>query len=341
MFGHVRQLEAVVGKVIEQAWTLGADLVGAGWSSMSIRPSVKSKARKQGAPYGYTKVLGYDPIRVSRADTGEILHAPLRRGSANIARGARRFIDELLARVRRAGAVGQIVMRLDSGFCSGHTIATRTRLKVRYRMGGRTNTKAVAALIADIGDDAWVDIDETPSGQAQVAETIYNTRRLIVRRTRLIDPAQGRGGPTGDTPPFSPISTATRSTSPPSIALTPASSWPSAISTKVLASTTSTRQNSGPTRPGCTSPCSPTTSSRWTANTGRPGSLDRPAVGPHRPPATAGHPRPAREPLWHPDPGTPARWPWWPLFTRRLDTIAHYQRPVHSPADWRPATTRR
>ena len=38
---------------------------------------------KAGAAYGYTKVLGYHPILATRADTGEILHARLRKGSAN------------------------------------------------------------------------------------------------------------------------------------------------------------------------------------------------------------------------------------------------------------------
>ncbi len=42
---------------------------------------------KEGAAYGYTKVLGYHPILATRADTGEILHARLRKGSANTARG--------------------------------------------------------------------------------------------------------------------------------------------------------------------------------------------------------------------------------------------------------------
>ena len=46
---------------------------------------------KQGAAYGYTKVLGYDPLLATRADTGEIVLARMRKGSANTARGARRF----------------------------------------------------------------------------------------------------------------------------------------------------------------------------------------------------------------------------------------------------------
>ena len=52
--------------------------------------------KKRGAAYGYTKVLGYHPILATRADTGEVLHARMRKGSANTARGVRRFCDELI-----------------------------------------------------------------------------------------------------------------------------------------------------------------------------------------------------------------------------------------------------
>ena len=116
----------------------------------------------------------------------------MRKGSANTSRGARRFIDELVPRLRRAGASGEIVMRFDSGFWSKETIATLKRLDVRYTMAVRTNTKGIAAAIADMDHDAWVDIDYTPDGVAQVAECRYQDRRLIVRRTRLTGAAQRR-----------------------------------------------------------------------------------------------------------------------------------------------------
>jgi Transposase DDE domain group 1 len=45
---------------------------------------------KQGAAYGYTRVLGYHPLLATRADTGELLHVRMRKGSANTARGAER-----------------------------------------------------------------------------------------------------------------------------------------------------------------------------------------------------------------------------------------------------------
>jgi hypothetical protein len=192
-FGHVRQLEAVVGEVLRRAWALGA---GPGSARLVIDIDstvceVEGK-QKQGAAFGYTKVLGYHPILASRADTGEVLHARMRKGSANTARGARRFIDELIARVRRAGAIGEIVVRLDSGFWSAETIKALGRLDVRYTMAVRTNTKGVARAIAAIDEGDWRAIDYTPDGEAHVAETVYKGRRLIVRRTRLTDPRQLR-----------------------------------------------------------------------------------------------------------------------------------------------------
>jgi len=59
-------------------------------------------------------------------------------------------------------------------------------------MAVRANNKGPARAIAAIDPDAWVDIDYTDDGEAQVAETTYNQRRLIVRRTRLIDPSQAK-----------------------------------------------------------------------------------------------------------------------------------------------------
>lgn len=200
-FGHVRQLEAVIGKTLARAWSMGA---GPGVKPLviDIDSTICEVAGhlKHGAGFGYTKVLGYHPILATRADTGEVLHARMRKGAANTQRGARRFIDELVARVRRAGATGTLTVRVDSGFWSNDTIATLSRLDVRYTMAVRCNTPAIAAAITAIADDAWVDITYPDGGRAQVAATVYSTgrgrrrvtRRLIVRRTRLTDSAQQR-----------------------------------------------------------------------------------------------------------------------------------------------------
>jgi hypothetical protein len=190
-FGHVRQLEAVIGVMIGRAWAAGAG-PAAKRLVVDIDSTICQVAgtAKQGAAYGYTKVLGYHPLIASRADTGEILHARMRKGSANTARGVRRFIAELIARVRRAGATGEIVIRFDSGFWSKETLAVLQRLDVRYTMAVRCGTKAVAAAIAAIDETAWTAIGYTVDGQAQVAECVYGGRRLVVRRTRLTGAAQ-------------------------------------------------------------------------------------------------------------------------------------------------------
>lgn len=190
-FGHVRQLDAVIGETIRRAWGHGAG-PGTGRLVVDVDSTITEVAgkQKQGAGYGYTKRLGYHPILATRADTGEVLHARMRRGAANTQRGAKRFVEEPIARVRRAGATGEIVCRFDSGFWSGDTIATLGRLGVRYTMAVRTGNTAIAKAITTIDENVWVDIDYTPDGEAQVAECRYKGRRLVVRRTRLTDTTQ-------------------------------------------------------------------------------------------------------------------------------------------------------
>ena len=197
-FGHVRQLEAVNGRALEQAWATAVGPVGDLVIDVdSTICEVVGKA-KQGAGYGYTRKLGYHPILATRADTGEIIHARMRKGSANTQRGARRFIDEVVARARRAGAVGGLTIRFDSGFWSNDTLTVLNRLNVRYTMAVRCSSKGINNAIAAIPDDAWTPIEYTDDGEAEVAECAYTTgagkkkvtRRLIVRRTRLTDKQQ-------------------------------------------------------------------------------------------------------------------------------------------------------
>ena len=99
--------------------------------------------------------------------------------------GAVRFVEELVARVRRAGATGELIMRFDSGFWSNRTIATLERLDVGYTMGVRM-VKSVVSAISAIDESAWTPIEYTCDGEAEVAECDYKGRRLIVRRTRLV-----------------------------------------------------------------------------------------------------------------------------------------------------------
>jgi hypothetical protein len=195
-FGHVRQLDKVIAETTRRAWSAGA---GLGSSAMTIDLDsticeVHGK-QKQGAAYGYTHVLGYHPLLATRADTGEVLHARLRKGSSQ--RGTKRFVEELIARVRRAGVTGALTMRTDAGFWSYALIDTLTRLKVTWSITVQINAQ-IRACIDTIGDDAWTPIVYPDGGEAHIAETVYVTSRgkhtrrlrLIVRRTRLRDPKQ-------------------------------------------------------------------------------------------------------------------------------------------------------
>jgi hypothetical protein len=146
--------------------------------------------QKQGAGYGYTHRFGYHPVLATRSDTGEVLHIRLRKGQANTQRGVERFVDELIARVRRAGHDGLIVLRCDSGFENHKLMAALHKQGVEFSIGAK-QSKTIRALIEQIPADAWVPVPDYPQGgEAQVAEVAFKGFRLVVRRTRLTDPGQ-------------------------------------------------------------------------------------------------------------------------------------------------------
>jgi hypothetical protein len=190
-FGHVRQLDRVLAETLRRAWQAGA---GPGGERLVVDlDSFVGEVHgydKQGAAYGYTHELGYHPLLATRADSDEVLHIRLRTGSAHTQRGAPRFVDELIARLRRAGAGGEILVRADSGFWNKKITA---RLKAKgclYSIGVRL-TKPVAAAIEAIPEQGWRRLDDYPeTGEAQIAETTLAEERLIVRRVRTLDDQQ-------------------------------------------------------------------------------------------------------------------------------------------------------
>jgi hypothetical protein len=186
-FGHVRQLDGVLAQSLVRAWAAGA-----GPNEQRLVVDVDSFVgevygyAKQGAGYGYTHKLGYHPIVATRAGTGEVLHIRARKGSANTARGALRFVEELIPRVARAGASGPKLLRADSGFWNQKIMTRLQSSGWTYSIGVRQQ-KHVAKAIAAISEQDWQTIEDYPeTGQAQIAETTLGSRRLIVRRTRLV-----------------------------------------------------------------------------------------------------------------------------------------------------------
>jgi Transposase DDE domain group 1 len=190
-FGHVRQLDRLLGEALARAWAAGA---GPGAARLVVDidgfiGEVHGDA-KQGAGFGYTKRLGYHPLVATRADSGEVLHVRLRKGSANSSRGVLRFADELIARVRRAGATGPVLLRADNAFWNHKLTARLQRAGWQYSIGVRLQAGWVRDAIAQIPEPAWRPLVDYPAtGEAQIAETTGpREQRLIVRRTRLVGP---------------------------------------------------------------------------------------------------------------------------------------------------------
>ena len=141
------------------------------------------------------------PLIATRADTGEILHVRLRKGSANTSRGMLRFCDELIARVTRAGASGPRLLRADSGFWSKETFAKLDRAGWQFSIGIRLQAH-VRAAIEQIDEAAWQTLEDyPPTSIAQIAETTLGDRRLVVRRVRTLN-RQGELLPSWELFPF-------------------------------------------------------------------------------------------------------------------------------------------
>jgi hypothetical protein len=185
-FGHVRQLDQVLATALERAWSAGAG-PGTGRLVIDIDSFVGEVHghAKQGAGYGYTGQLGYHPLLASRAETSEVLHVRQRKGQANTQRGALRFAQELILRVRRAGASGEILVRGDAGFWNKKVCAYLKKQDCRFSIGVPMH-KIVAAQIAQIPDQDWQPVADYPdTGICELAETTLGDERLIVRRVHL------------------------------------------------------------------------------------------------------------------------------------------------------------
>ena len=93
---------------------------------------------KAGAAYGHTKQLGYHPLVGVRADTGEILHTRLRRGSSRAAR--------LISFPRRSPAPGAPAPPGDS-VCAptrGSSATTSSTVWIASRCPGRSPSRCMA-----------------------------------------------------------------------------------------------------------------------------------------------------------------------------------------------------
>ena len=186
----------VLGCTVKAPSTLGTFLRSFSWGHVRQLDSTICETyglAKEGARHhGYTGVRGYHPLLAVAAGTGDVLMARLREGRANSARGAAHFLRETVARVRAAGASGQLTMRADSGFYNHAVVAACRALDVRFSVTIRQQP-SVRTLIEAIPEEDWTPIPYWLPGGADVAETTYTPFqhkedatpvRLIVRRVK-------------------------------------------------------------------------------------------------------------------------------------------------------------
>ena len=196
-WGHVCQLNKALGVLLKRVWSQPSMGPGEGPLIVDVDSTVceVSGKKKEGAAYGHTQQLGYHPLLAGRADTGEIVHHRLRKGSSQ--RGNTRFVTETVNLVRRAGATGPVTIRADKGFWSHKTVQKLEQMRVGWFIA-IPRYPNIKRAIENLADTDWVDIGYTEDGKAQVAESTIlaeigdQTRplRLIIRRTRLTDPKQ-------------------------------------------------------------------------------------------------------------------------------------------------------
>ena len=250
-FGHVRQLDRLLAETLTRAWRAGA---GPGEERLVV--DVDSFIgevhghKKQGAGFGYTKKRGYHPLMASRAGTGEVLHIRLRKGKANSSRGVLRFAEELIARVARAGASGEKLLRADSAFWNNDADEAPASRPAGSTRSASACRRAWPSRSRAIPESDWQTLEDYPAdGEAQIAETTYGGRRMIVRRTRLIGRTGRAVARLAPLPVPHQPQRGHRRSSRPSTASTPSSSSRSATS-KTKHSRTSPPASSTPTAPG-------------------------------------------------------------------------------------------
>ena len=224
-FGHVRQLDAAAWRWLVNLADVAPILASIDdYALVDIDDTIKEVHgyQKQGSGYGYSGVRGLNALLgiVSTLSSAPvIIGSRLRKGATGSPRGAKRFVADILATVRRLRsdtATGLVLLRADSAFY-GHAVVSAAhqggaKVSITARMD-----PAVKRAIATIPDTVWTTInytdairDETTGtwiSSAEVAEipfTAFSSRkksehitgRLVVRRIPELNSFDGDGQPT-------------------------------------------------------------------------------------------------------------------------------------------------
>lgn len=188
-WGHALQLDVVSREALARAWRSGAGPKD-GPLTIDLDSTICETyglKKAGGSRFTYTNVRGYHPLLAVLPETGEVVHARLRGGPAHTAQGAARFIAQTVARVRSAGAAGELTLRADAGFFGEKVVRACRKKNVRFSLAMPLH-RGLQARIAALPEAAWRPIGYVLPGAA-VAEIPYTAFgkpgvpvRLIVRR---------------------------------------------------------------------------------------------------------------------------------------------------------------
>ena len=250
-FGHVRQLDRVSGVALTRAWSAGAG-PGCGRLVVDIDSFIGEVHGygKQGAAFGYTGKRGYHPMLATRADTGEVLHVRLRKGSAAsptrraaLRRRAARPHRSRRRDRREAASAATRRFGTPSSWpgCSGPAGSTRSACAANPRSRTRSPRST---------ESAWQPLADYPAGRRSADRRNDRQRQAPGRASHPADRRASRAVPRLATlrvldQPHRADSRSSR----PSIASTPSSSSRSATS-KTKRSRTSPPATTAPTAPG-------------------------------------------------------------------------------------------
>ncbi len=210
-FGHVRQLDAAASRWLVNLAAVTPIVDGIDELALvDIDDTIKEVHghQKQGAGFGYSKVRGLNAL-LGIVSTGLaapiIIGSRLRKGPTNSARGADKFVSDVLKTVKRlrsSTATGMLLLRADSAYYTSAVMKAALRAGAMVSITARMNS-LVKAAITTIPGTAWTPIkytnaifDET-TGQwvsdaevVEIAFTAFGSKkkseqvsgRLVVRR---------------------------------------------------------------------------------------------------------------------------------------------------------------
>jgi len=211
LFGHVRQLDAAASRWLVNL-TVATPIV-AGIDELAlvdIDDTIKEVHghQKQGAGFGYSGVRGLNAL-LAIVSTGQaapiIIASRLRKGPANSARGAAKFVSDTLATVKRLRsptATGMLLLRADSAYYASTVMKAAIHAGAQVSITARMNS-LVKTAISTIPEAGWTPIEYTNTifddttrqwiSDAEVAEipfTAFGSKkkseqvpgRLVVRR---------------------------------------------------------------------------------------------------------------------------------------------------------------